>query len=35
MSNNKDKFINLNIDGYTIIKPLKSGNVGSVYIARN
>ena len=35
MSDNKDKFINLNIDGYTIIKPLKSGNVGSVYIARN
>lgn len=35
MSNNEDKFINLNIEGYTIIKPLKSGNVGSVYIARN
>ena len=35
MSNNEDKFINLYIAGYTIIKPLKAGNVGSVYIAKN
>lgn len=32
---NKKGFIGLTIDGYTIEKAIKSGNVGSVYFARN
>ncbi|MBR3909025.1 MAG: protein kinase family protein [Clostridia bacterium] len=33
--NDKDVFINLMIDGYRIEKSIKSGNVGSVYLAKN
>ena len=32
---NQDRFIGQKIDGYTVEKPIKSGNVGSVYLARN
>ena len=35
MSNNKDSFVGLIIDGYEVKKPIKSGNVGSVYVATN
>lgn len=30
-----DKFIGLSIDGYVVTKAIKSGNVGSVYLAQN
>ena len=30
-----DVFINQTIDGYSVERPIKSGNVGSVYLARN
>ena len=35
MLDKPDIFINYKINNYTIIKPLKSGNVGSVYLAKN
>ena len=34
-TSNKDIFIDQIIDGYSVEKPIKSGNVGSVYLARN
>lgn len=34
-NNNVDKFINISIDDYIITKAIKSGNVGSVYLAYN
>ena len=34
-NNQRDVFIHQVIDGYTVEKPIKSGNVGSVYLARN
>lgn len=35
MENSKDKFIGKSIDDYIVIQAIKSGNVGSVYLARN
>ncbi len=31
----KDKFMGISIDDYIVIQSIKSGNVGSVYLAKN
>ena len=35
VSKTKDYFIGISIDGYVVVKAIKSGNVGSVYLAQN
>lgn len=35
MVNSEDKFLGISIDDYIVVQAIKSGNVGSVYLARN
>ena len=35
MASSEDKFMGISIDDYIVIQAIKSGNVGSVYLARN